>query len=235
MPMDNRLPEEISFGEWLHRRRRLLDLTQQALADRVGCAHITLRRIESGTLKPSRELALILLEKLGVPQTDREAWLPFARGLSAIPEAQADSFTSKPVSNLPTQLTSFVGREKEQEEIKDLIVKHRLITLTGPGGIGKTRLAIQSASQSLLQYPDGVWLVELAPVLDPLLVPRTAALAIGLREEPRRPVIDMLSDYLYDKKMLILLDNCEHLTRNPGTNPKSEKRSPKQIQNPNGK
>lgn len=209
--MDEQLPEEISFGEWLHRRRRLLDLTQQALADQVGCAHITLRRIESGTLKPSRELALILLEKLGVPRAQREGWLPFARGLSGIPEAPADPFASKPITNLPTHLTSFVGREKEQDEIKDLIVKHRLLTLTGPGGIGKTRLAIQSASESLAQYPDGAWLVKLAPILDPLLVPRSAALAIGLREEPRRPVIDMLCDYLHDKKMLILLDNCEHL------------------------
>jgi predicted ATPase len=104
-----------------------------------------------------------------------------------------------------------VGRQKEQGELKELIARHRLVTLTGPGGIGKTRLAIQSASQSLPQYPDGVWLVELAPILDPLLVPRSTALAIGLREEPRRPVLDMLCDYLHDKKMLILLDNCEHL------------------------
>ncbi|HSL45836.1 MAG TPA: tetratricopeptide repeat protein [Anaerolineales bacterium] len=211
--MEDKLPEEIPFGEWLHRRRRLLDLTQQALADQVGCAHITLRRIESGTLKPSRELALILLEKLGVPQADREAWLPFARGLSGIPGAPTDSFAGKPITNLPIPLTSFVGREKERDEIRDLVAKHRLVTLTGPGGIGKTRLSIQSAGESLPQYPDGVWLVELAPVLDPLLVPRTAALAIGLREEPRRPVIDMLCDYLHDKKMLILLDNCEHLVQ----------------------
>src|SRR5512147_2096547 len=100
--MDDQLPEEISFGEWLHRRRRLLDLTQQALADQVGCAHITLRRIETGTLKPSRELALILLEKVGVPRAEREAWLPFTRGLAGIPKAPADSFASKPFTNLPT-------------------------------------------------------------------------------------------------------------------------------------
>jgi non-specific serine/threonine protein kinase len=76
---------------------------------------------------------------------------------------------------------------------------------------GKTRLAIQAASESLADYPDGVWLVELASSLDPQLVPRTTAIAIGLRDEPQRPVIDMLCDYLHEKKMLILLDTCEHL------------------------
>jgi predicted ATPase/class 3 adenylate cyclase len=115
------------------------------------------------------------------------------------------------LNNLPTQLTSFVGREKELADVKRLLHNTHMLTLIGPGGTGKTRLSIQAASASLTQYPDGVWLVELAPILDPLLVPRTAAIAIGLRDEPQRPVIDMLCDYLTEKKMLILFDNCEHL------------------------
>jgi predicted ATPase len=114
-------------------------------------------------------------------------------------------------NNLPTQLTSFVGREKELEDVKKLLQNAHMLTLIGPGGTGKTRLSIQTAGEMLDQYPDGVWLVELAPILDPLLVPRTTAIAIGLRDEPQRPVIDMLCDYLHEKKMLILLDNCEHL------------------------
>lgn len=114
-------------------------------------------------------------------------------------------------NNLPTQLTSFVGREKELEDVKRLLQNAHLLTLIGPGGTGKTRLSIQAASEMLDIYPDGMWLVELAPILDPLLVPRTTAIAIGLREEPQRPVIDMLCDYLHEKKMLIVLDNCEHL------------------------
>src|SRR5688572_31714916 len=130
MPMDNQAPEEISFGEWLHQRRRMLDLTQQALADQVGCARITLRRIESGALKPSKELALILLEKLNVPPEEHGAWLRFSRGLSGFPERSVDSFASKPRTNLPTSLTSFIGREKEQAEITKLIAKNRLVTLT---------------------------------------------------------------------------------------------------------
>jgi len=114
-------------------------------------------------------------------------------------------------NNLPAQLTSFVGREKELADIKRLLSDTHMLTLIGPGGTGKTRLSIQAANDVLSQYPDGVWLVDLAPILDPLLVPRTTAITIGLRNEPQRPVIDMLCDYLAKKKMLIILDNCEHL------------------------
>lgn len=116
-----------------------------------------------------------------------------------------------PKHNLPLQLTSFVGREKELADIQELLQKTRLLTLIGPGGTGKTRLSIEVAGEMLDQFPDGVWLVELAPIFDPLLVSRTTAIAIGLRDEPQRPVIDMLCDYLREKRMLILLDNCEHL------------------------
>ncbi len=114
-------------------------------------------------------------------------------------------------NNLPTQLTSFVGREKELADAKRLLQNTRLLTLIGPGGTGKTRLSIQVAGEMLDQYPDGAWFVELAPILDPLLVPRATAIAIGLRDEPHRPAIDMLCDYLREKKLLIVLDNCEHL------------------------
>ncbi len=114
-------------------------------------------------------------------------------------------------NNLPTQLTSFVGREKELADVRMLLHNARLLTLIGPGGTGKTRLSIQAASELLDQYPDGVWFVELAPILDSLLLPRATAIVIGLRDEPQRPVIDMLCDYLRAKQMLIILDNCEHL------------------------
>jgi predicted ATPase/class 3 adenylate cyclase/DNA-binding XRE family transcriptional regulator len=113
--------------------------------------------------------------------------------------------------NLPLQLTSFIGREKEIADVIRLLEKTRLVTLTGSGGTGKTRLSVQVVNKLLDQYPNGVWMVELAPILDPLLLPRTIAIGIGLRDEPQRPVIDVLCDYLREKKMLIILDNCEHL------------------------
>jgi predicted ATPase/DNA-binding XRE family transcriptional regulator/tetratricopeptide (TPR) repeat protein len=204
------LQEEISFGTWLRKQRRALDLNRQAFADQVGCAEVTLRRIEAGTLKPSKELANILLEKLDIPETDRSQWIGFARGLSGLPSKSIPS-SNKPKSNLPAPLTTFIGREKEQADVIRLLGKHRLVTLTGSGGVGKSRLSIKVGEQILENYADGVWLVELAPILDPLLVPRTTAIAISLRDEPQRPIIDMLSDYLREKKMLLILDNCEHL------------------------
>ena len=157
--------EGVSFGEWLHQQRRMLDLTQQEFADQVGCARITLRRIESGALKPSKELTQILLEKLGIPENERPQWVHYARGLSDFPARSFDSFASRLLTNLPASLTSFIGREKEQAEILKLINKYRLVTLVGPGGVGKTRLSLVVGEQALGDYAHGIWVVELAPLV----------------------------------------------------------------------
>jgi predicted ATPase/class 3 adenylate cyclase len=114
-------------------------------------------------------------------------------------------------NNLPQQATSFIGREKELAELQRLLAGTRLLTLTGSGGCGKTRLCLQVAADSLEQFPDGVWLVELAPLSDPGLVPQTVAMVLGLKEEPGKPIRQTLTDYLKDKRLLLLLDNCEHL------------------------
>jgi predicted ATPase len=113
--------------------------------------------------------------------------------------------------NLPAQLTSFIGREKEIEQITILLKTHRLVTLIGPGGVGKTRVAIKVAEEVLAEYTHGVWYVELAPIVDPDLVPQTVAAALGLRVDQGTPIIDLLIRYLGMKHFLILLDNCEHL------------------------
>jgi len=113
--------------------------------------------------------------------------------------------------NLPTQMTSFVGREKEMEEIKQAILTHRLMTLTGSGGTGKTRLSLQVAADLLDQFPDGVWFVELAALTDPDFIPQTILSAAGIPEQTGRTVLQLLMDYLHEKKLLFVLDNCEHL------------------------
>jgi predicted ATPase/class 3 adenylate cyclase len=118
---------------------------------------------------------------------------------------------SHPNHNLPTQLTSFIGREKEIAAAQQLLQTARLVTLTGPGGTGKTRLAMQVAAGLLEQFEDGVWLVELAPLSDPTLVPAIAARALGLREQSGPQMIGMLQDYLEHKQLLLILDNCEHV------------------------
>jgi len=114
-------------------------------------------------------------------------------------------------NNLPTQLTSFIGREKELADVKHLLTNTHLLTLVGPGGTGKTRLSLQIATDLLETFPHGVWLVELAPISDPLLVASTTAAALNLPAEVHRPAIDMLCDYLRERELLIVLDNCEHL------------------------
>src|SRR6185436_16855313 len=110
------MPESISFGAWVRQQRRALDLTQKAFANRVGCAEITVRRMEADEYKPSNELALVLFEKLGVPEPERAQWVRFARGLAEHPNNHVTSSPSREQNtNLPILLTSFIGREKEVE------------------------------------------------------------------------------------------------------------------------
>jgi predicted ATPase/class 3 adenylate cyclase len=114
-------------------------------------------------------------------------------------------------TNLPSELTSFVGRRSELTQIGKLLGQARLLTLTGAGGCGKTRLALQSAADALDGYPEGVWWVELAPLEDATLVPAAVIFALKLREAPSRPLVDTLREYLLDRRLLLVLDNCEHL------------------------
>ncbi|MBV9470363.1 MAG: tetratricopeptide repeat protein, partial [Abitibacteriaceae bacterium] len=114
-------------------------------------------------------------------------------------------------NNLPLQLTSFVGREHDISKVKDLLKGSRVITLTGFGGTGKTRLSLQVAADLLEEYPDGVWLVELAPLTEPNLVPQTVASVLGVREVPGQSLQQTLTEYLKSRTTLLILDNCEHL------------------------
>lgn len=114
-------------------------------------------------------------------------------------------------NNLPAQVTSFVGRRKEQAEIKDLLARNRLLTLSGIGGCGKTRLALEVAREVIDEHLDGAWLAELAPLTNPQLVPHAVTKVLGLKEEPNQPAIETLTAYLKQKSILLILDNCEHL------------------------
>jgi len=114
-------------------------------------------------------------------------------------------------NNLPFQLTSLVGRQREIAEVGHLLTDNRLLTLTGPGGSGKTRLALAVASEMVEEYEDGAWLVDLAPLSDPDLVIQALAPVLGAREAPGSPLTETLSDHLLSRTMLLVLDNCEHL------------------------
>ncbi len=113
--------------------------------------------------------------------------------------------------NLPSQLTNFVGRGPQLTEVRKLLTESRLVTLTGAGGAGKTRLAVQVANQLADEYSDGIWYVDLAPITDPAVVPVTMARALGLPDQPGRSTIDTLLRFVRDRQMLMVLDNCEHL------------------------
>ena len=123
------------------------------------------------------------------------------------PLKSLDSFPN----NLPIQLTTFIGRENEIAEIKQEMELHRLVTLTGSGGTGKTRLSLQVAADLLEKFDHGVWFVELAPLTDPDLIPQTILSAMGVQEQQGKLPIEVLKEYLHEKKTLIVLDNCEHL------------------------
>lgn len=118
-----------------------------------------------------------------------------------------DSFPN----NLPMQLTSFIGRKQEIAEVKRALDKHRLVTLTGPGGTGKTRLSLQASADSVETFKHGVWFVELTPLMDPDLIPQTILSTIGIGEQPGKTPLELLKEYLQGKITLIILDNCEHL------------------------
>ncbi|HET9910023.1 MAG TPA: tetratricopeptide repeat protein [Anaerolineales bacterium] len=114
-------------------------------------------------------------------------------------------------TNLPVPITSFIGREKEVEELVTLVGKNRLVTLAGSGGVGKTRLAIQSSHKLLTKFKDGIWWIDLVGLSDPALVPQAVAKVLDVREIPNQPLADTLVGELQTKQILVVLDNCEHL------------------------
>ncbi|MFN2521153.1 MAG: AAA family ATPase [Candidatus Limnocylindria bacterium] len=114
-------------------------------------------------------------------------------------------------TNLPEQLTNFVGRERELVELRELLARARLVTLTGPGGVGKTRLAKQIALEAAADTPGGAWFLDLAPLADPKLVERTVATALDLEEQQGRTLLETLADHCAEGSMLLVFDNCEHL------------------------
>ncbi len=132
--------------------------------------------------------------------------------VNEFPPLRVSSASKADVSKrLPVQLTSFVGRDAQLTQLRELLAENRVVTLTGAGGVGKTRLAIQIAAQLTSAFGDGVWYVDLAPINDPGLVPVTAARALGLPDQPGRSTMDTLLRFVRDRQLLVVLDNCEHL------------------------
>jgi non-specific serine/threonine protein kinase len=215
------MDELTSLGYWVRRRRKALDLTQGDLARRVGCAEVTIQKIEADERRPSAQIAALLAEQLQIPPDERAAFLAAARGelmaergaspATATRPSSREAPASAPRHNLPIQLTSFIGRTRELATTAAMLAEARLLTLTGPGGSGKTRLALELAGAVLEQFPDGVWLVELAPLAEQALIVPAIAAVLEVREDPGRPLLTTLTTYLRERQLLLILDNCEHL------------------------
>jgi predicted ATPase/transcriptional regulator with XRE-family HTH domain len=214
----------VFFSEWFKSRRKALDLTQSELAQRAGCSVSALRKIESGERRPSKQLASLLAKSLEIPSEDQKTFVRVARGelnLERLPPSSRlhlpshtlGQVTRTDFTNLPISPTPLIGREPELEALSGLLKDRqcRLLTLIGPGGIGKTHLAIEAASQHLELFPEGACFVSLAALSSSAYLVPAIADALGFMFQGHiEPRIQLLS-YLRTKQALLLLDNAEHL------------------------
>jgi len=216
--MQQQTEEFVSFGEWVRRRRKMLDFTRVALADLVACSADMIKKIERDERRPSLQLAELLAKQLQIPEQVTEKFLQMARGkyvptLGSPLDLPAAAPAEIIPANLPQQLTSFIGRVEEVAQIMRLIRDEptcRLLTLVGPGGIGKTRLALQAAAQAIESFPDGVYFVSLAPLSTAESALPTMADALSFPLSGSNPK-EQLLNYLSKETVLLLLDNFEHL------------------------
>jgi predicted ATPase/transcriptional regulator with XRE-family HTH domain len=213
-----------TFGALLRRYRQEAGLSQEELAERAGMSSQAIGALERGDRKrPYPATVRRLADALGLASDEQAALIVAARpNIAAFPAAPTDTsptqegqaITTDPVADdLPPQLTSLLGREREESAVAHLLLQPnvRLLTLTGPGGVGKTRLAIQVAAGLRQRFADSVCFVDLAPLRTPDLVLPALAEALGLREVGGQPLAALLRGWLHARQVLLVLDNFEHL------------------------
>jgi transcriptional regulator with XRE-family HTH domain len=242
------MQQMVSFGAWMRQRRRALDLTQAELAHRVGCATGTIKKFEGDARRPSREIAALLATHLQIAPEQREDFIRCARAeltpdrlpspSPSVPRAAFVPVGSSPAqtqearrAKLPAQPTPLIGRERELVQVTALLARPgvRLVTLTGPGGTGKTRLAIRAAELAFTSqppipsrrgrgvegegqpFPDGAFFVDLAPLAAADQVLPTIAQVLGVKELVGTTLQERVREYLQPRQLLLLHDNFEHL------------------------
>jgi predicted ATPase/transcriptional regulator with XRE-family HTH domain len=231
--------DHLTFGRWLKLRRRGLGLTQAQLGQQIGYAGESIRKVEADELRPSRQMAEKLATALEITPDERAAFIRFARDEAvhdevvlpvqtrtqrSLPPLHAGTHiasTSLRTQNLPLPRDPLIGREWEVAAIQNLLLRPTtgLVTLTGPGGVGKTRLALQIAANLLVHsapgtgqaFPAGIYFVPLASLDDPALVLPTIAQALQVGEMERRSLLLSLQEHLRDKSLLLVLDNFEQV------------------------
>jgi predicted ATPase/DNA-binding XRE family transcriptional regulator len=200
--------QELTFGSRLRRLREAAGLTQEELALRAGLSPRAISALERGERqRPYPHTVRTLADTLGLSEEARASLLATLPRGAAAPTAQATT----PEVNLPVPPTPLLGRERELEQIRAFLREVRLLTLTGLGGVGKTRLALESTRDAAEDFPDGVAFVGLASLVDPDLVVPTIARSVGLREARGQSPYEMLRAHLREKRLLLVLDNFEHL------------------------
>jgi predicted ATPase/transcriptional regulator with XRE-family HTH domain len=217
------MDDGFSFGHWLKVRRVVLLLTQAELAKRIGYSTVTVRKLESDDLRPSRQIAERLAAHLELAPENRLDFIRFAQGAAAAEKLSPFiSYSGRQLSSkiahhsstqLPIPLTPLVGREEDVMTVERLLLRTnvRLVSLTGAGGIGKTRLGLEVAHVVREHFPDGVYFVDLAPIVETGLVAATIASTIGLRETGGQSLLETLKYFLREKRLLLFLDNFEQV------------------------
>lgn len=202
-----------SFGHWLRLRRERVHVQRAELADRVGCAVVTLRKIEADERRPSRQVAELLAKQLGIPHDERDLFVRVARGELPVDQLPLLPPTRTSFTNLPAPTTSLVGREQEIAAVSALVERAdvRLLTLLGAPGVGKTRLGLEAAARMANDAADGVFFVDLAPLTGAELVPVAIAQSLRVDAVNGQLLLQRLRDYLRARQMLLVLDNFEHV------------------------
>jgi predicted ATPase/DNA-binding CsgD family transcriptional regulator/DNA-binding XRE family transcriptional regulator len=211
----------LEFAALLRQLRAGARLTQEELAEAAGLSPRSISDLERGINRTARkDTAVLLAGALNLAEPARAVFIGAARGRAPAAgvldvlqrQAQAASVaTAGQVHGFPAALTSFIGRAAATRRVAGLLQEYRLVTVTGPGGSGKTRLAGEVARRAAGRFADGVWLVELAPVADPVQVPLAVSAALGVREEPGVPAAEAVARALARQQLLLVLDNCEHV------------------------
>ncbi len=202
--------DNLTFGNWLKRRRKELDLTREELAQQVGCSPIMIYKIEAGDRRPSKQIASLLARELQIPDAELEAFIKFAR------QSDTSNVThQRPIKGIPSLISPLIGRETELIKIEDILFadKKSLITLVGTPGVGKTSLATQLLLNIADRFDNESYFVSLISIRDTDAVASAIALSIGLQEVTGQSPTEQLKHFFATRMSLLVLDNFEHLLK----------------------